>query len=68
VITSPGARNRGLARAALLAALEASRLTGNELTFLAADADDWPKHLYRRLGFDPIGVATGLIRKPRAQT
>lgn len=64
VITAPAARNRGLARAVVLAAREASRLAGNELTFLGADADDWPERLYTRLGFDPVGVATALIRKP----
>jgi ribosomal protein S18 acetylase RimI-like enzyme len=64
VITAPVARNRGLARAVVLAALEASRLAGNQLTFLGADASDWPERLYTRLGFDAVGVATALIRKP----
>ncbi|HEX2359410.1 MAG TPA: GNAT family N-acetyltransferase [Solirubrobacterales bacterium] len=64
VITAPRARNRGLARAVLLAALEASGSAGNDLTFLGADADDWPERLYARLGFDPVGVATAMIRKP----
>jgi hypothetical protein len=28
---------------------------GHEFVFLAADARDWPKELYRRLGFDGVG-------------
>lgn len=56
VATLASARNRGLARATVLAAVEASREEGNELTFVIADADDWPMKLYERLGFEPIGV------------
>jgi hypothetical protein len=28
---------------------------GHGLTFITADADDWPKDLYARLGYDAIG-------------
>ena len=56
VATLASARNRGLARATVLAAIEASREDGNELTFIVARADDWPKDLYQRLGFEPIGT------------
>jgi hypothetical protein len=28
---------------------------GADLVFLCCDAGDWPKDLYRRLGFDPVG-------------
>ena len=31
--------------------------TGTELVFIVADDDDWPKDLYGRLGFEPIGRA-----------
>jgi ribosomal protein S18 acetylase RimI-like enzyme len=55
VATVPRGRGRGLARAAVLAALEASRAEGNDLTFLVADEDDWPKELYAKLGFDRVG-------------
>jgi len=48
-------RNRGLARATVSRALEASRKAGNDLIFLMALRDDWPKELYRKLGFDEIG-------------
>jgi hypothetical protein len=30
--------------------------------FLAADEDDWPKALYRRLGFDDLGRYVKFIR------
>lgn len=62
--TVPDARGRGLARAVVLAAVEASRAAGDEITFLIALADDWPQKLYRRLGFDPVGGDVGLFRAP----
>jgi ribosomal protein S18 acetylase RimI-like enzyme len=55
VVTLPAYRGRGLARALVLHAVELSRRDGNELTFLVADADDWPQQLYERLGFETIG-------------
>jgi ribosomal protein S18 acetylase RimI-like enzyme len=55
-------RNRGLARATVLRALAASRERGNELTFLMARRDDWPKELYLKLGFDEIGAAYEFVR------
>jgi len=56
VATLPSFRNRGLARAVVLHAVEEARRAGAELVFLVAEDDDWPKELYGRLGFDPIGV------------
>jgi ribosomal protein S18 acetylase RimI-like enzyme len=56
VATLPAARGRGLARAAVLAAVEASQAAGHDLTFLVADDDDWPKELYAKLGFDRVGL------------
>lgn len=49
-------RREGLGQAALDAALAASR-EANELTFLEADADDWPREWYSRLGFEVVGSA-----------
>jgi len=48
-------RERGYATAAVLRALEAGRELGADLVFLVADDEDWPKALYGRLGFDPVG-------------
>lgn len=55
-------RNRGLARATVLRALAASRKAGNDLTWLMARDDDWPKELYRKLGFDEVGRAYEFVR------
>ena len=64
VATLPAARNRGLARSVVLAAVEASRAAGHDLTFLGALTDDWPRKLYKRLGFDEVGPEIVLYRKP----
>jgi ribosomal protein S18 acetylase RimI-like enzyme len=53
--TLPEHRNRGYARAVVLAAIEAARADGAEFVCLVADAEDWPKHLYAKLGFDELG-------------
>jgi hypothetical protein len=38
------------------AAATRAALAGDaELTFIVADEDDWPKDLYARLGFVPLG-------------
>jgi ribosomal protein S18 acetylase RimI-like enzyme len=62
--TRPERRGQGLASAVVLAAAEASRRAGHELTFIVADADAWPWKLYERLGFDPIGEHRSFLRKP----
>jgi ribosomal protein S18 acetylase RimI-like enzyme len=48
-------RGSGYASAVVLRAAEVARTAGAELVFLVADAADWPRHLYRRLGFEPVG-------------
>jgi ribosomal protein S18 acetylase RimI-like enzyme len=54
VATLEAHRNRGFARANVLAALEAAK-ADHDLVFLVADEDDWPKTLYGKLGFDEVG-------------
>jgi GNAT superfamily N-acetyltransferase len=54
--TVPEARGRGLARATVQAAIDAAAGEGRALTFLIADADDWPQAFYARLGFEPVGT------------
>lgn len=49
-------RGQGLASATVLAAADAAAAAGHDLTFLLTDAADGPKELYRRLGFEPVGV------------
>lgn len=55
VVTLAEHRNGGLARAVVLHAAELARAEGHDLVFLFADEGDWPRELYRRLGFDTIG-------------
>lgn len=57
-------RGRGAARAVVLAACDAARAEGAEMVFLVADENDWPKHLYARLGFDAVGSAWEFVRPP----
>jgi ribosomal protein S18 acetylase RimI-like enzyme len=54
-------RGRGYASAVVLSAAEAARHAGADFVFLVADAEDWPQHWYRRLGFEPIGHYVKLI-------
>jgi ribosomal protein S18 acetylase RimI-like enzyme len=56
--TLPKHRNRGYARAVVLAAIGAARADGAEFVCLVADDEDWPKHLYAKLGFDELGHYT----------
>jgi GNAT superfamily N-acetyltransferase len=57
-------RRRGIAAAVVLAAIGAARAAGARHVFICADADDWPKTLYERLGFDPIGREWEFTRAP----
>jgi hypothetical protein len=51
----------------VLRALAASRAAGNELTFLLANRDDWPKELYRKLGFDEVGFIYDFVIPGRSK-
>jgi ribosomal protein S18 acetylase RimI-like enzyme len=64
VATLPEHRGRGYARALVLHALAEAREEGHDLVFLIADARDWPKELYRRLGFDEVGMKVKLVKGP----
>jgi spore maturation protein CgeE len=66
VMTLEPYRDRGLARATVSRALEASRQAGNDLTLLLAHRDDWPQELYRKLGFDEVGFVYDFVRPPTA--
>jgi GNAT superfamily N-acetyltransferase len=56
VMTLTSHRRHGYARAAVEAATRASLASGNRMTFLIADDEDWPKEMYQRVGFQPIGL------------
>jgi ribosomal protein S18 acetylase RimI-like enzyme len=64
VATRPEHRGRGFASAVVLRAVEEARMAGCELVFLVALEDDWPRELYRRLGFDGLGRFTKFLRLP----
>jgi ribosomal protein S18 acetylase RimI-like enzyme len=54
-------RERGYASGVVLAAIATARAEGAEFVFLVADLEDWPKELYRRLGFDELGYFVKFI-------
>ncbi|HEX5989212.1 MAG TPA: GNAT family N-acetyltransferase [Solirubrobacterales bacterium] len=64
--TLSSARGRGYAKAVISAALAASREAGHETTFIVADADDWPRLMYEKIGFEPCGTLHVLRRAPTA--
>ena len=55
VYTAPEARGRGFGRAVVTRAVELARDDGHDLIFIGADDNDWPKQLYARIGFRPLG-------------
>jgi len=64
--TLVAARGRGLAQAVIRAAIAASREAGHRHTFIVADADDWPRLLYEKLGFETCGVLHVFRKAPTA--
>jgi GNAT superfamily N-acetyltransferase len=66
VMTLARFRGRGLAKAVVSHAVREARAAGHSLVFLVADDEDWPKELYRRLGFEACGHTWEIIREPPA--
>lgn len=66
VYVVPEARGRGYARAMVSAAASAAGQAGHQLIFIVADDNDWPKQLYVRLGFQPVGRRWLLQRDRRS--
>lgn len=64
VMTLERFRGRGLAKAIVSRAVAEARRADHSLVFLEADDEDWPKELYRRLGFEPLGHCWDVIRDP----
>lgn len=62
VYTVPEERGRGYARALVTRAARTAREQGHQFVFIVADEDDWPKRLYRKVGFEPIGLSWALHR------
>ena len=65
VYTTPAARGRGLAAAAVAAVLHASRAERHEAVFIPTDADEGASALYERLGFAPLCVEHVFSRQLR---
>lgn len=62
-------RGRGYGRAIVAAATRAALEAAPTLLFIVADADDWPKDLYTRLGYETaggLGVYLRFARLPQA--
>lgn len=64
VATSAAHRGRGHASAVVLRAVAEAHAAGHDLVFLVSDAEDWPKELYARLGFEPLGCTWSFLRSP----
>jgi len=56
VYTAPEARGRGYARTLVTYATTRARSAKCDPIFIIADDDDWPKHLYADIGFQPRGT------------
>jgi GNAT superfamily N-acetyltransferase len=66
VYTTAVARGHGFARALVRLAATAARRSGAERVLILADADDWPQHLYRSVGFVPVGTGSIFHREVAA--
>ena len=60
-------RGRGLGRALVQAVADEAR-SSNDIVFLEALADDWPRLLYEKVGFDVVASRHLLLRRPHALT
>jgi GNAT superfamily N-acetyltransferase len=60
VITAQSHRGRGIARGMVSLAIDLAR--DAELVWIAADDEDWPKDLYFKLGFRPMGRTVSFTR------
>ena len=60
VATLTAFRRRGVARAMVSLAIDLAE--NADLTFIVADEHDWPKELYAKLGFRPIGRIRAFTR------
>jgi GNAT superfamily N-acetyltransferase len=67
VVTLAPHRNRGHASAVILRAVGEALAGGSDFVFLVADEEDWPKELYSRLGFEPIGRKWAFQRRPASE-
>jgi GNAT superfamily N-acetyltransferase len=64
VLTLSAHTGRGYARAIMAEGLQRAQAAGCDLIFVVADADDWPRQLYTRLGYAGIGDGHSFVRPP----
>ena len=64
VLTLESFRKRGLGRAVVAEAIRAALNSGHDFVFLLADDEDWPKELYARMGFEPLGWCYDFLKAP----
>jgi ribosomal protein S18 acetylase RimI-like enzyme len=64
VLTLEEFRQRGLGRAVVAEAVRAALASGHDFVFLVADDEDWPKDLYARMGFNPLGRFYDFLKTP----
>lgn len=64
VSTLTDARGRGWSTAVVLRAIAEARAAGVDDVVLVADAEDWPRHWYERLGFRVVGRSSAFRRAP----
>jgi predicted GNAT family acetyltransferase len=56
VVCLHGHRGNGLGRAVVAGATRVALESSPSLLFIVADDNDWPKQLYGRLGYRPVGL------------
>jgi ribosomal protein S18 acetylase RimI-like enzyme len=61
-------RRRGIARGVIGHAVRYAREAGADLVFLIADDADWPRELYTKLGFDPVGRFWQFTKPPEGES
>ena len=64
VLTLEPFRRRGVGRAVVAEAVRAALDCGHDFVFLVADDEDWPKDLYARMGFEPLGRFHDFLKTP----
>lgn len=63
--TLPAARHRGVAQSMVVTLAERALAAGCDLVYLLARADDTPKEMYRKLGFETAFAFETWLRPPR---
>jgi ribosomal protein S18 acetylase RimI-like enzyme len=63
VATLVSHRGRGHAKAVVTRAVKEALVAGHEFVFIVAAGDEWPKALYKRLGFEEVGSRFAFLRR-----